>query len=1049
MKFAHIADTHIRNLKYHYEYREVFKKMYERLREEKVDYIIHCGDIAHTKTQISPEFVQMASDFFRELSSVAPTYIILGNHDGNLKNRSRQDALTPIVDALNLPNLHLLKVAGEVHLDDTYSLNVLSVFDEDEWVKPSDPSRVNIALYHGSVRGVVTDTGYVMDHGDHDIDIFEHHDFAFLGDIHKTNQSLDPEGRVRYPGSTVQQNHGESNDKGFLLWDINGKEGFTCEHVSIENPKPFVTIELTPKGRIPKGTKVPIGARIRIVTNNNLTINSLKKAVDVAKRRFSPESITFLNRACGSRSGPDVVGKLNNEDLRDLAVQARLIKEYIKDYEPDEDTLKKVLELNKHYSTLVEEEELVKRNIKWNLKSLKWDNLFNYGEGNTIDFNNLSGVVGIFGKNFSGKSSIIDSLLWGIFNSTSKNNRKTLNVINQNKDYCEAEVVLEADGKELTISRRSDKYVKKLKGDETIEAKTNLDFNIVDPVTEDNLSLNGMTRNHTDKNIRKFFGTLEDFLLTSMSSQLDSLSFIGEGSTKRKEILAKFLDLEVFDKKFKLAKEDSSDHKALIKKFEGRDFHSELTEETNKLQDSIQVLDNQKQECSVMQNKIEAAHKSLEEIQAKIDSIPVEIIDYDAEKEKLSVAKKQTTQTRTKIRDSDKKVKKYGEEIDKFEKFISDFDLEGLKNTQNIIKAKKDELNRIHSELALHESMSQQHKKKLSLLDEVPCGAEYSHCQFIKDAHASKKEYKTVSTALQGILAEEKETSKEIMHLNPEQVESFLSKYQQVVEKLATIKTSKNAEHLAAETARRTLLIREVEVKELQARIKEYDDNKESIENLEKLLTQQKNLAQEKAQCESRLVTCSEEVMGLNRAIGGVEQNIETIKGQEAELNKLRFEYSAYDLYMRCMHSNGIALDIVRKSLPVINEEIAKVLANVVDFEVLMECDDKNLNIHIKHPKYEARPLEMGSGAEKTIASMGIRMALLNVSSMPKGNIFILDEPGSALDEENMEGFIRILDLVKSYYKTVLLISHLDTLKDCVDTQISIEKKGKYAYVKQ
>ena len=51
MKFAHIADTHIRNLKYHEEYREVFKHLYKKLRNHKVDYIIHCGDIAHTKTQ--------------------------------------------------------------------------------------------------------------------------------------------------------------------------------------------------------------------------------------------------------------------------------------------------------------------------------------------------------------------------------------------------------------------------------------------------------------------------------------------------------------------------------------------------------------------------------------------------------------------------------------------------------------------------------------------------------------------------------------------------------------------------------------------------------------------------------------------------------------------------------------------------------------------------------------------------------------------------------------------------------------------------------------
>ena len=166
------------------------------------------------------------------------------------------------------------------------------------------------------------------------------------------------------------------------------------------------------------------------------------------------------------------------------------------------------------------------------------------------------------------------------------------------------------------------------------------------------------------------------------------------------------------------------------------------------------------------------------------------------------------------------------------------------------------------------------------------------------------------------------------------------------------------------------------------------------------------------------------------------------------ELNEARENYSAYDLFMSCMHTNGISLDIIKNKLPVLNEEIASVLANIVDFEVYLENEEKKLEIFIKHPKYDARPLEMGSGAEKTIAAMAIRLALLNVSSLPKGDLFILDEPGTALDEENMEGFIRILDLVKANFKTVLLISHLETLKDAVDSQISIEKKRNFASVK-
>ena len=99
--------------------------------------------------------------------------------------------------------------------------------------------------------------------------------------------------------------------------------------------------------------------------------------------------------------------------------------------------------------------------------------------------------------------------------------------------------------------------MKRLKGQETTEAKTDVDFFKTNLLGEKE-ELNGLTRNDTDKKIRKVFGTMEDFLLTSMASQLGSLSFIGEGSTKRKEILAKFLDLEIFEKKFKMAKDDSS-----------------------------------------------------------------------------------------------------------------------------------------------------------------------------------------------------------------------------------------------------------------------------------------------------------------------------------------------------------------------------------------------------------------------------------------------------------------------------------------------------------
>ena len=109
---------------------------------------------------------------------------------------------------------------------------------------------------------------------------------------------------------------------------------------------------------------------------------------------------------------------------------------------------------------------------------------------------------------------------------------------------------------------------------------------------------------------------------------------------------------------------------------------------------------------------------------------------------------------------------------------------------------------------------------------------------------------------------------------------------------------------------------------------------------------------------------------------------------------------------------------------------------------------DNKLDIFIKHPNYDPRPLSMGSGAEKTIAAMAIRLALISITNLPKSELFILDEPATALDQEHMEGFIRLLDMIKNQFKTVILISHLDSLKDVVDMTIDIQRNGSYAKVR-
>jgi len=1046
-KIAHLADTHIKNLKFHYEYKKVFEQLYDILRKENVDYIVHCGDIAHTKTQISPEFVELCSDFFSNLAKIAPTYIILGNHDGNLKNSSRQDALSPIVKALDLPNLHLLKNSGETVLESNLALNVLSVFDENHWVAPSDNSRINIALYHGSVSGVKTDTGWVMDHGDHDVGVFAGHDYAMLGDIHKTNQILDTEGRVRYCGSTVQQNHGETNDKGFLIWEIEDKNEFRVSHHVLLNPKPFVTIELTPKGRMPKGTKIPPTSRLRLVSNNNLPLDVMRKAVDVAKHRFKPESITFLNRAAGERGTVNIGGSFKVENLRDKGVQENLIREYLADYAPSEEMLQRVFDLNRRYNSQIEETEEVARNINWNINRFEWDNLFNYGEGNSVDFANLNGIVGIFGKNYSGKSSIIDGLLYTMFNTTSKNERKNYNIINQNKKDCRGVVELQVGDKTYTIERQSEKYVKKLKGEVTNEARTFLDFSGVDPAVGDEISLNGTTRNETDAHIRKRFGTVEDFLLTSMSSQLDNLSFIKEGSTRRKEILAKFLDLDIFERKFKMAHEDSSELKAVMRRVGDVSYDNDIALAEVQWQEAQQELDEETANHTQAREDLATARQRFADLTEQIESIPAERLDIKALLETKTSLQEKIEDTNINIVELKDENAQYDSKLSEYDDFLTTIDIEDILEKKKEYDDFKKKYDKTVSHARLLDNEYKAMSKKVELLDEVPCGSSFPMCQFIKDAHLASVELPSLEVDIIDQIENAKSYKTKIALVNSAEMIEMIDNYNNIIINKNNIEIEKRDNKVSIERLYAKIKAHRTTLNEVNTKIDLYEEKKDLIKNIENLLSSRNQVQKTIETTQESIISLEELINDHHRQIGSLEQKIETLQEKKEDLRNIREEYASYDLFMRCTHSNGIAYDIIKKRLPVINGEIAKVLSNIAEFEVFFQEDGRKLDILIKHPKHDPRPIEMGSGAEKTVAAMAIRLALLSVSSLPKGNIFILDEPGTALDAENMEGFIRILQLIKMYFKTVILISHLDSLKDIVDVEVTIDKTGGYAKV--
>ena len=1050
MKIAHISDVHIRNYRYHKEYQEVFEQLYKKLEELKPDIIVNTGDTAHTKLNLSPSYFDMTAKMFKKLGDIAPYHVILGNHDLNLRNLSRVDAITPIVEALGHPNIFLHKNTTQVDVGNNCVLNVLSIIDPENWEPPVDKDKINIALYHGCVSGVTTDAGFVLSHGDISLSELVGYDYVLLGDIHKTNQEVDKKGKMRYPGSLIQQNFGESGDKGFLLWDIKNKDEFTCDHYVLNNPKPFVTVDLTRQGRLPKNLNLQPDARLRLVSENALPLDVIRRSIEVAKTKFKPESVTYICRANGSKgTSNEIIEGLENDDLRDIEVQEELIDEYLSEYQVAPETLQRVFHLNHKYNAIAEEEEEVRRNINWSLRSFKWDNLFNYGEGNYINFEKLNGVVGVLGKNFSGKSSIIDSMLYTLFNSTSKNERKNLNIMNQNKEEASASVELVVGHSIYKIARESKKYERTLKGNTTQEAKTDVEFIRSDQDTGEEIVLTGDKRSSTDKNIRSIFGTLDDFLLTSMASQLGSLNYINEGSTKRKEILAKFLDLEIFEKKFKKAKDDASDLKSALKRFDGRDFESELSDLRTDLARNETSIEHKERICDEIESATSLLESKKKGIEDALSSIPEEIIHINEVLKEIAASTQILNNTVEENKKNKKLLTQKQETSSKIEQFINEFPLNNIQDARNKISNNEDRISELDKELDILLVKLKQQQKKTTLLDEVPCGDEYSHCKFIKDAHSASKTCETTKKSVEELNISRNKVQRELDQLDRTKVEQRYEKYLKILEKKNAISNDISGMLLSLEKNKTLIIKTQNTIDFLEEKRSLYNENKEAIENYESLEKEFKDISKQILLKTEEHKCCKEERLEFYKLNGSLEQKLLQLQTESEEKELMQKQFSAYHLLMTCMHTNGISYDIIKKKLPVINEEVSKILTNIVSFEAMFVSDDKKLDILIKHPGYDPRPIEMGSGAEKTLVAMAIRLALLNVTTMPKGDIFILDEPGTALDEENMEGFVRMLEMIKSQFKTVLLISHLDALKDIVDKQIIIDKEDGFAKVNE
>ena len=1039
-KIAHMADIHWRGLTRHDEYKRSFADAFKKMREAEVDAIFVVGDIVHSKTQgISPELIDSLAWWFKELDSIAPTFVTLGNHDGLILNKDRQDAISPIVHALNLPRIFLIKDT-EVVMNaitkpghDPINLVNFSCFDEESWKDVQPPSTgINVALYHGAVFGSLTDSSWELD-GEIEHTFFQGFDFTFLGDIHK-HQYIDKDKRIAYPGSTIQQNFGETPGKGFMIWNIENKDEYDSKLIPIFHDRAYVTVDW--QGNVPDtvdaADEFPDFSRFRVRTSAAINQGEIKQLYASLKEFKKASEIVMKHEASKANLFVEALERNPNQDFRDPNVVAKTIVEYYDKAGISDKTRERLTEL---VHTLWKNAiKLEKRNAqKWSLHSVAFDNVFGYGKDNVINFDNTEGITGLFGRNRAGKSSIPGAIMYTLFNTTDRGSLSNLHVVNTRKGHCKSSATISSLGNFYKIERQT---VKRQNRKGELSATTQLNLLEVDSNGDTLRDLCGEQRRDTEKTLRTIVGDPEDFLLTSMASQGEMNAFLKQKASSRKSILSKFLELDVFDMLNAAARDESAGLKQIMKGVPDREYDVAIVDAKNKLKTKEKQRDQTHELLSNLRQKASTIELALA---TRDDANLVTVSDVDAQKALVSTLRDNIINEKNRIESLDKNISGLQSKIEKINDFKSSFPMGDIKasieekrSLEITINEKKHDIDKKKQGLKIL-------KKETEKLEDTPCSESCPVHRYIAGATKALKKLKKQEEVLDELREDLSQIRKVYNKINKRDLEGDLEKYEDLLSKLNLYVGEQNDLRIQhAKTVARFDKLKN-DVKSQDARLSEMMANVVEDDSAKELSELRSKLRNTKSNVSSTEIKYSQ----LSESIGLLQSDINKLVKEKDQFDDLNQKWRVFELFMQATSKNGVPLQVIRSRLPEINAEIASILQGVTGFTVELESleGSADMQIYINYGD-SRRIIECCSGMEKMMSALAIRVALINVSNLPKPDMLIIDEGFGSLDSGNVEACNRFLESLKKWFRVILVISHVDAVKDGVDNVLEIIRKG-------
>jgi DNA repair exonuclease SbcCD ATPase subunit len=754
--------------------------------------------------------------------------------------------------------------------------------------------------------------------------------------------------------------------------------------------------------------------------------------ITVIRSKYDVQDISLQSNSVASTQTSSSF-KIGN--VRDVEYQNTLLTSYIDSKFPQvtaEET-DAIRYINRTINSKLPAVESV-RHMTWHPVRFEFDNMFSYGEGNVVDFTNLQDVCGLFAANTSGKSSLLDAITYTIFDKCSKTG-KAHEVLNNKKSSFVGKFTFELNNTTYTIVREG---IKNKNG----HVKVNVNF------FTDTQDLNGEERSDTNKSIRQYLGTYDDFILTAFSLQADNNNFIEKSQRERKDLLSQFLDITVFEQLYKLAADEIKETAGKLKEYKKTDFadiiltadstintnqadvvtleqdEHELHEQRNQKQESILALIESKLPTTYNGPGLEDLQSQETELLANIESIHSDIENYEMDLTTLNNS------------------------INSNKQLLNTYDVDSLNANIETITELQQTLQNTQKLLQKQQEVVNAKEQKIEHLSTHQYDPNCKYCTsnvFVQNAIEAQNTIDQDRTILNDIKNKVTELTDKITELTP--AIATLTEYKALKQNIAT-------EKIKFEKLELQLQILENELQTREAELENTVERQESFKQNETAIKHNKIIDDKIIDCKSEIDTITTTLKEIQGSIKSKHGLIEVAKTKKSaaiknleQYQKLETEYKAYEYYLSAVNRDGVPYELVSKALPSIETEINNVLNQVVNFNMVLNTDGKNINGYIIYDEDNFWPLELTSGMERFISSLAIRIALINVSALPRPNFIAIDEGWGSLDAEHISAVVNLFEYFRTKFDFSIIISHVDTMRDMVDNLIEVNKINGFSQI--